>query len=140
MALTRITITLPADLVRAADKAAKAQDRSRSRVIADAVRRCLTASAATQAPAAVHEVGAPYGAGPAVDTGLAPRRPHSPGLGDQRLAQLKADMALTPEQRVLEAEDTLRVGESRRSWPHSRYVRFFGRYEDFLAWKRVEVF
>jgi len=41
-------------------------------------------------------------------------RRHSGGLGDYRLRQLKADLALTPEQRVLGAERTARVAEQAR--------------------------
>jgi hypothetical protein len=127
MALTRITITVPAELVRAADKAAKAQDRSRSWVVADALRRGLAhaGGAAIAAPgiAAVREV---------------PRFRYAPdGLDPQRFDQLRADMALTAEQRVMEAEETLRTGGAQRPGPRSRYVRFFERFEDYLAWNRA---
>jgi hypothetical protein len=130
MAMTRITITLPADLVRAADKAAKAQDRSRSWVVADVLRRSLThsavrASAAPPAPA-VREVSRfPYASG---------------ALDPLRLDQLRADLALTPEQRVLEAEETLRTGEAHRPGPRSRYVRFFQRFEDYASRNRAGAF
>jgi len=126
MALTRITITLPADLVRAADKAAKAQDRSRSWVVADVLRRGLTGAGSPRLVAAVREV---------------PQNRYAMGVLDPlRFDQLRADMALSPEQRVLEAEETLRTGEAQRPGPRSRYVRLFQRLEDYLAWNRLGAF
>lgn len=127
MALTRITITLHADLVRAADKAAKRQNRSRSWVVADVLRRGLMraedVAGATTGSGAVREVSqVPY----AADV-----------LDPQRFDQLRADMTLTPEQRVLEAEETLRTGEALHPGPRSRYVRFFHRVEDYVAWHRA---
>lgn len=79
----RIAITLPPDDLAAADRLAKAQDRSRSWIIAEAIRK--------------------YAAAP--ETG--PDR--SKGLGPFRLDQLISDLALSPEQRIRAAEDTQRV-------------------------------
>jgi predicted nucleotidyltransferase len=76
----RIAITLPATDLAAADRLAKALDRSRSWVIAESIRRYTAAEAAP---------------------------PQSPGLGPYRLEQLKADLSLTPEQRVRAAQRTL---------------------------------
>jgi hypothetical protein len=67
----------------AADRLAKAQDRSRSWIIAEAIRK--------------------YAAAP--DTGSL----RSEGLGPYRLDQLIRDMALTPERRIRAAEQTLRL-------------------------------
>jgi uncharacterized nucleotidyltransferase DUF6036/ribbon-helix-helix CopG family protein len=78
---SRIAITLPATELAAADRLAKAQDRSRSWIIAEAIRR-YAASAE-------------------------PEPPRATGLGPYRLEQLKADFSLTPEQRVLAAQRTL---------------------------------
>jgi hypothetical protein len=79
----RIAITLPPEDLAAADRLARAQDRSRSWIIAEAIRK--------------------YSAAP--DGG--PVR--SEGLGPYRLDQLIRDLALTPERRVRVAEDTQRV-------------------------------
>jgi len=121
MALTRISITLPRDLLAAADKRAKALDRSRSRVLVEALRAYLG--------------GAPR-AGAVREP---PAQPYTAGLGDQRLAQLRADLALSPEQRVLEGEQSARLGALARSGPGDPcYVVQFARYEDYLTWKRRE--
>ena len=81
----RIAITLPAPDLAAADRLAKAQDRSRSWIIAEAIRR--------------------YAAG------SEPEPPRTPGLGPYRLEQLKADLALSPEQRIRAAQRTLLVNK-----------------------------
>jgi hypothetical protein len=63
--------------------------------------------------------------------------PYAAGLGASRLAQLVADLALTPEQRVLEAERTARAAEERRRAAGRQvWIRSFDRYEDYLDWKR----
>src|ERR1043166_3683156 len=82
---SRIAITLPATELAAADRLAKAQDRSRSWIIAEAIRR-YAASAE-------------------------PEPPRATGLGPYRLEQLKADFSLTPEQRVRAAQRTLLVNK-----------------------------
>src|SRR2546428_3049014 len=93
MALTRISITLPRDVLAAADRRARALDRSRSWLIVDAIRAYLAGS-----PSQVPEPAAtPYGV-------------TSPGLGPLRLAQLESDLRLTPERRIRAADDTARLG------------------------------
>lgn len=116
--IARVTITLPSDLLAAADARARQLDRSRSRVVVEALRTYLAARVVRE-PAAP-----PYG------------RPS--GLGEYRSQQLEADLALTPEQRVREAERTAREAELVRGVPRGRGVRFFDRYEDYLEWKRRE--
>lgn len=78
---SRITITVPPEDLAAADRLAKAQDRSRSWIIAEAIRKFVAAESG------------PVG---------------SEGLGPYRLDQLIRDMALTPEQRVRVAQQTSR--------------------------------
>ncbi len=125
MTLARITITLPPDLVEAADRRARELDRSRSWVVAEALKRHLEAPEAdggVQHGQAVYE--------------SARDAYRVRGLGDYRLAQLEADLALSPEQRIREAEETARTAESKeRGWRGDR-VLMFDRYEDYLAWKR----
>jgi hypothetical protein len=79
-----------------------------------------------------------YLAAPVVRESTAPPYGRRPGLGEYRSQQLEADLALTPEQRVREAERTAREAELGRGVPRSRGVRFFDRYEDYLEWKRRE--
>lgn len=118
MAYARISITLPHDLLAAADRRARELDRARSWVLAEALRRYL--DAATREPSAP-----PYGVA-------------SQGLGPYRLEQLKADLALTPEQRVLAASRSAEVARLRRTSPARTQVIQFDRYEDYLDWKRRE--
>ena len=59
------------------------------------------------------------------------------GLGESRQSQLEADMALTPEQRVIEAERTL-MRSSRSDKPRFNRVISFESYEGFLDWDRNE--
>ena len=98
----RIAITLPPETLAAADRLARETDRSRSWVIAEAVRHFTAA-----------------------------------GLGPSRLEQLRRDMQLTPEARIREAEETMRVAELRHG-PRRDRMLAFDRYEDFLDWKRSE--
>jgi hypothetical protein len=122
MSLSRISITLPRDVLVAADRRARALDRSRSWVIVEAVRAYIRGS-----PSQVHEPAATaYGV-------------TVPGLGPQRLAQLEADLRLTPEQRVRAAEQTARLGEGKRgARGRAHRVLAFDRYEDYVGWKRKD--
>lgn len=101
----RIAITLPEADLAAADRLAQKLDRSRSWVIAEALRRFAAAS-------------------------IEP--PPATELGASRRAQLHRDLALSPEERVHAAEETLEVS-SRIGAP-----RIFSHYDDFLAWQRAE--
>lgn len=120
MARTRISITIPEDLVEAADRRAADLDCSRSRLVSEALRTYLNASSGPSAT--LHEVGVPYVAGPA----------------PSRLAQLEADLALTPEERVRLAEQTALVAELRGPAPQRDRVIGFDRVADFLTWERHE--
>jgi hypothetical protein len=122
MTLKRISITIPDSLVAAADERARALDRSRSWVLVEALRRYLEVPA-TFSGRAVHEVA----------TG-----PYALGLGPYRQAQLEADLQLTSEQRVREAERTARVAELQTPGRRRDRVLTFDRYEDYLDWERWE--
>jgi hypothetical protein len=60
-----------------------------------------------------------------------------PGIGGLRRAQLAADLRLTPEGRVRAAEETARLAGGRGRLRAERVIGF-DRYEDYLAWKRLE--
>jgi hypothetical protein len=126
MALARISITLPQEVVAAADRRAAELDRPRSWVVVEALRAYLRQPASRSGTLVREPPSPPYAAA-------------RPGLGESRLAQLEADLALTPEQRVREAERTARTGEltSGRARTTHRIVQF-DRYEDYLDWKRWE--
>ncbi len=118
----RIAITLPVQDLAAADRLAAAHDRSRSWIIAEAIRGFAASTSATTS-AAQH-------------TNAAPPR-STAGIGPSRLAQLERDLSLTPEARVREAEETLRLTEGRAA-PRPHRIVAFDRYQDFLDWKRRE--
>lgn len=131
MALARVTVTVPSRLLKEADRRASALQRSRSWVVAEALRSFLA------------DPLQPIGRAPAA---LAVREPviasYLANPDPQRLAQLEADLALTPEQRVWEADRALRQAEAAAAAaaarpPRVRAIRSFDRYEDFVDWRRV---
>ena len=111
----RIAISLPKPALDAADRLARAQDRSRSWIIAEAIRR-FARETQTASPAPAARVAA--------------------GLGESRLAQLRRDLALTPEARVRAAEETLRLA-TRSGTPARQHVTTFERIQDYVDWKRT---
>jgi hypothetical protein len=123
VSLARISITIPPDLVAEADRRAGQLGRSRSWVVAEALRRYL-AERRNGVVRGGEEV-APYVA-------------RQSGLGESRRMQLEADLALTPEERVREAEATARVGELQQETARQERILLFNRYEDYLDWKRRE--
>ncbi len=127
--IERISITLPADLVRFADREAKRLGRPRSWVIAEALRGAAGLPLQAEASTVREQVRPPYG-------------PIVPGLGEYRANQVKLDLALTPERRVRAAEGSVRLGEQAHPRAPRRTLIFFDRFEDYLAWKskgRIEI-
>jgi predicted transcriptional regulator len=120
MSLARATITIPRDLLDAADRRATKLDRSRSWVLVDALRTYLRED--TASGAAVREPAAQYVV----------------GLGPSRQAQLEADLRITAEERARIAEETARVGDLRRRVARRSQVISFERLEDFYAWEKLE--
>lgn len=104
--LTRISMTIPPEVLRRADRIAKREGRSRSWLLAEAVRRF-------EEPTPVE----------------------LPRLDPSRREMLRADLALTPTERVLAAERTAREVPSRQC--SSLFVTF-DRFEDYHEWKRRE--
>jgi predicted transcriptional regulator len=120
MPLSRITITISPELLEAADRRAGELSRSRSWVLAEALGRYL--SSGEEPTTRVAEPTATY----------------APGLGPSRQAQLVADLELTPEERVLIAEQTALIADLRGRRRSHDQVLTFDRYEDFLDWKDRE--
>lgn len=122
----RISITLPHEVLAAADRIAASSNRSRSWVIAEAVRMmgdhdsCQPPLPRTQG---VREVLA-----------LQHEKAKSP-LGEQRFIQLQADLELSPEGRVQASEEVARLDTMLRPG-HADQLLSFARYEDYLAWDR----
>ena len=102
----RISLTIPPDVLRRADRIAKAEGRSRSWVLTDAVRRLEE-----------------------------PTPARLPRLDESRREMLKADLALSPTERVLAAERTAREVPVRR---FGALFVTFDRIEDYFEWKRHE--
>ena len=105
-------MTIPADLVRQADQLARHWDRSRSWVIAEAVRRLGEQQKGTALPG--------------TDAGR---------LDPYRRRLLADDVRLSPEARVLAAERTAREVPARS---FGRLFISFDRPEDYLEWKNLE--
>ena len=114
----RIAITLPQEMLEAADQRAVELDRPRSWVIAEAI-RAYTAQPVNSS-----------GAEPSAGRGSWEER-----LGPSRVAQLSADLRLTPEERVIAAEETARATPGRGRGRVQRVIGF-DRYEDYLDFKR----
>ena len=117
MTYARISVTVPQDVLAAADRRAKELDRSRSWVIADALRQW------TAKPAVVREPPAPpYGVEEVADA----RRQH-----------LVADLERTPAERLRRAADLARLARAtRRGGPRAQIIGFDS-YEDFHQWKKA---
>ena len=125
----RIAITLPQEDLEAADRLAGALDRSRSWILAEALRRFV---AATDRAAGLKATAGSDGATSAPDWSYPPA---SRGLGASRTLQLERDLALSPEQRVRIAEETLAL-RAHVAEPRPGSPRAFESYEEFLDWKR----
>lgn len=111
----RIAITLPPDTLRAADELAARQDRSRSWIVAEAIRQYAAAQRGER------------------ETEATDARP-AERLDPTRLEQLRRDLALTPEARVLESEAVAAIGNAHGQ---AGRPRTFHSYDDFVSWRRA---
>ncbi|MDP3773654.1 MAG: hypothetical protein Q8Q85_05240 [Gemmatimonadales bacterium] len=132
MALARVTVTVPARLLKEADRRASALQRSRSWVVAEALRGFLAgavrddAGRGARAPALVREdAPAPYAA-PAADVERA------------RLRHLEAELALTPAARLERAEELGRLARSRQRRGRRHQVIGFESWDDYDLWKTAQ--
>lgn len=113
----RIAITLPQEVLSAADRQARRLDRSRSWVIAEAIRRFEQPGVGRESRASPYSV------------------PIQSGLGASRLAQLEADLQLSPEERVKAAEATARLDRLIRPVRGDQLL-FFDDLDQYLRWKQ----
>ncbi len=126
MPLERISITIPKDVLEAADRRAAELDRSRSWVVVDALRRYLGSVGAGRSegqPArVVHEV-APilYAAGE---------------VAEARLRHLRAELALSPSERLRRAEELGSLARQAQRRGRRQQAIGFESYEDFYEWKK----
>lgn len=124
MSYARISITLPSDLVKAADRRAGELDRSRSWLLAEALRQHLAAPAA--APTGrVSEPAAPVYA--------------THDVAEARSRHLINDLKLPPAERLRRAEELGRVARLVRPRPQRHQVIAFDTYEDFYQWKKARL-
>lgn len=114
MPLDRVTITIPRELVAAADRLARRQDRSRSWVISDALRRSTTPE----------ETARPTE--PSAD---------SAAFADARHRRLLADLALSPTDRLVASQDLADLASLARPRARRRQILAFDSLGDFAAWK-----
>ena len=117
--IARISMTIPADLLKAADRLARELDRSRSWVLGEGVRRMTRDTTIAAAP------------GPVVD----PFAEHAEELEAARLRRLETDLAMTPEERLRRAEEMTRVARMGRPVRNRAQVIAFDSYEDYEQWK-----
>ncbi len=112
-AYARISITLPQEVLAAADSEARKLDRPRSWVIAEAIRTYAVGDQAkSAAPAGAEQV-------------AAARRQH-----------LLADFRLAPEERLRRAQALLRLAPD-SGIGRSAQIIGFDSYEDFASWKKA---
>ena len=121
---SRISITLPPEVLAAADRLAKRLDRPRSWVFAEAVRRLASGESADPNP--------PQGTIPGGPERVRPG-PESPTLEAEQLAQLQADLELSVEERVQAAEERARAAPQASRHPGDQ-ILFFNRFEEYLRW------
>ena len=122
MALAGISITLPRDVVAAADRRAAEQDRSRSWVVVEALRAYLSR---------------PTGGGPRVSESSPP--PYEVRqVAEARRRHLESDLSLPPAERLRRAEELGRLARRGRRGGTSRRYQIIGfdSYEDFHEWKK----
>ena len=125
MALARISITLPRDVLAAADRRARALDRSRSWLIVEALRTYLAT------PAGSASVG-----GRESDTPVYAVRE----VADARRQHLAADLKRSPAERLQRAEQLARLARQVRPRGGRRQqVIGFDSYEDFYEWKKAHL-
>lgn len=123
MTYARISITLPKNVLAAADKRARELDRPRSWVVAEAVRAYLgSALAGGPSPGRVSE---------ASEIVYAARE-----VAEARARHLAADLRLSPTERLRQAEQLAHLAKLVRPRGRRHQIIGFDNYEDFYEWKK----
>ncbi len=105
---SKVAVSLPPSVLAAADELAEAQDRSRSWIVAEAIREYVRMQAVTAAIP----------------------------LDSSRRVQLQRDLGLTADERVRDAEDIAVVPRSFEGVAEE--PRVFRTYDEFAAWRRAQ--
>ncbi len=119
MAFSRISITLPRPLLVEADRRARALGRSRSWVLADALRAYLAGSAAPRVSEAI------------------PPTYAAQEVAAARLRHLKHDLALPPAERLRRVSELAALARPGGREGRRHQIIGFDSYEDFYAWKKA---
>lgn len=132
----RITITIPEELVQAADARARSLDRSRSWVLVEALRQYMQAeprSGGVREPAVAYAPSAaeaPHSVAP-VDVAAE--------VAASRTRRLQAELALAPLERLRRADELGRLGRTTRPTGASAQLVGFDQYDDYYEWKRTRL-
>ncbi len=129
MSYRRVTVTVPAEVLKAADALARRLDRSRSWVVAESLRRYVATEPARGTPDSTERAST-------VREETAPPYQVQRAFRAAEQSRLESDLALTPERRVKVAEALARTVPSGAARPRFRRVLQFDSYEDYLDWKR----
>jgi hypothetical protein len=130
----RITITIPSDLVAAADQRAEELDRSRSWVLVDALRRYLRGAA--DAHTVREPVAPPYAPSASSPAGSANPVDAAAEVAVSRRRRLRAELALPALERLRRAEELASLGAPRGGPKASAQVVAFDAYDDYYEWKK----
>ena len=126
----RISVTLPPDLVEAADARARVLDRSRSWVVAEALRRYLAAAPDEEAS----------GAGVSLPVREAATSAYgASAVEEARLRHLRVEAALPPDERLRRAEELGHLARRAQRKGPRRQVIGFDSYEDYYEWKKARL-
>ena len=77
--------------------------------------------------------------GPAGPVRESVAHPYQAAFEDASLERLRADLALSPEQRVRAVEDMVRMAQRLRQQPRVHQVLAFESWEDYFGWKRTDI-
>jgi len=119
---SRISITLPPEVLAAADRLARSLDRPRSWVFAEALRRFDGMQA--ESPARIP---------PARPTSVAPAAAGAPDPEPDAVTRLPIDLSLSAEERVRSGEAMARADQPTARHPGDQ-ILFFNRFEEYLRW------
>jgi len=126
--IERISITLPAELVRFADREAKRLGRPRSWVIAEALRRAVEPGRSSAVAAAGDRIREPV---------VNPYAAVAGELAEVRQRRLRAALALSPGERLLRADELVRLARAVRPHRGRRQIVAFDTFEEFWQWKQA---
>ncbi len=126
MPLERISITIPKEVLEAADRRAAELDRSRSWVVVDALRRYLGSVGAGRSKGQPARVGRE----------VAPILYVAGEVAEARLRHLRAELALSPSERLRRAEELGSLARQAQRRGRRQQAIGFESYEDFYEWKK----